>query len=35
MPYMLLIQEPVGQRQARSEAEGRAVWDRTLKFADT
>jgi hypothetical protein len=34
MPYMLLIQEPVGQRQARSEAEGHAVYDRMLKFAD-
>jgi hypothetical protein len=34
MPYMLLIQEPVGQRQARSEAEGHAVFDRMLKFAD-
>jgi hypothetical protein len=34
MSYMLLIQEPVGQRQARTEAEGRAVWDRMLKFAD-
>jgi hypothetical protein len=31
---MLLIQEPVGQRQARSEAEGHAVFDRMLKFAD-
>ena len=34
MPYMLLIHEPVGQRQARSEAEGRAVFERMLKFAD-
>ena len=34
MPYMLLIQEPVGQRQARTEAEGHAVYDRMLKFAD-
>ena len=34
MPYMLLIQEPIGQRQARSEAEGHAVYDRMLKFAD-
>jgi hypothetical protein len=35
MPYMLLIQEPVGQRQARSIAEGHAVYDRMLQFADT
>lgn len=34
MPYLLLIQEPVGQRQARSPAEGRAVYDRMLSFAD-
>ena len=34
MPYMLLIHEPVGQRQARNEAEGHAVYERMLKFAD-
>jgi hypothetical protein len=33
MPYMLLIQEPVGQRQARSEDEGHAVYERMLEFA--
>jgi hypothetical protein len=33
MPYMLLIHEPVGQRQARSRAEGKAVYDRMLGFA--
>ena len=33
MPYMLLIHEPVGQRQTRSEAEGKAVYDRMLKFS--
>jgi len=33
MPYMLLIHEPVGQRQARTEAEGHAVYERMLKFA--
>lgn len=33
MPYMLLIHEPVGQRQARGEAEGRAVYARMLDFA--
>jgi hypothetical protein len=31
---MLLIVEPPGQRQTRSEAEGRAVYDRMLQFAD-
>jgi hypothetical protein len=34
MSYVLLIQEPVGQRQARTEAEGHAVWERMLNFAD-
>ena len=33
MPYMLLIQEPIGQRQARSQAEGEAVYERMLQFA--
>jgi len=33
MPYMLLIVEPVGQRLARGEAEGRAVHERMLRFA--
>ena len=33
MPYLLLIHEPVGQRQARTEAEGHAVYDRMLRFA--
>ena len=28
MPYMLIIMEPRGQRQQRSEAEGRAVYQR-------
>jgi hypothetical protein len=32
MTYMLLILEPTGQRQARSEAEGRAVYDRMVRF---
>jgi hypothetical protein len=32
---MLLIQEPVDQRQARSVAEGHAVYDRMLQFADS
>ena len=34
MRYMLLIHEPVGQRQTRSEAEGHAVYERMLAFAD-
>jgi hypothetical protein len=33
MAYMLLIHEEVGQRQQRTEAEGRAVYDRMLGFA--
>jgi hypothetical protein len=33
MPYMLLIQEPVGQRQARTRAEGEAVYERMQNFA--
>ena len=31
MPYMLLIIEPRGQRQERTDAEGRAVYDRMLQ----
>ncbi|MGJ4748723.1 hypothetical protein ACQV5M_20345, partial [Leptospira sp. SA-E8] len=31
---MLLILEPVGQREARGEAEGRIVYERMLRFAD-
>lgn len=34
MTYMLLILEPNGQRAARSDAEGRAVYERMLRFAD-
>lgn len=34
MPYMLLIQEPVGQRRTRTQAEGEAVYERMLRFAD-
>ena len=33
MPYMLLIQEPVGQRATRTRAEGEAVHDRMVRFA--
>ena len=32
MPYMLLIVEPPEQRRTRTEAEGRAVYDRMLRF---
>jgi hypothetical protein len=34
MAYMLLIHEPAGQRQARTRAEGEAVYERMLRFAD-
>ncbi len=34
MPYMLLIVEPPGQRQTRTEAEGREVYARMLRFGD-
>ena len=32
MAYMLLIVEPPDQRRGRSESEGRAVYDRMLRF---
>jgi hypothetical protein len=34
MPYMLLIVEPVGQRRERSDAEGRALYERMLRFGE-
>jgi hypothetical protein len=34
MSYMLLILEPTDQRRTRTESEGRAVYDRMLRFAD-
>lgn len=34
MSYMLLIVEPTGQRQERTEAEGREVYSRMLGFAE-
>jgi hypothetical protein len=34
MSYLLLIHEPLGQRQARSVEEGKAVYNRMLQFAD-
>ena len=32
MAYMLLIHEPTGQRLTRTEVEGRAVYERMLRF---
>ena len=32
--YMLMIMEPHGQRAARTESEGRAAYDRMLRYAD-
>ncbi len=32
MSYMLLILEPIGQRQARTETEGRECYDRMVNF---
>lgn len=32
MPYMLLIVEPTDQRVSRTEAEGREVYDKMLRF---
>ncbi len=34
MAYMLLIVEPVDQRDARTEAAGRAVFERMLQYRD-
>ena len=33
MPFLLLIHEPVGQRQERTRAEGEAAYDRMVRFA--
>ncbi|MEO7852348.1 MAG: YciI family protein [Rubrivivax sp.] len=35
MTYMLLINEPIGQREARSEAEGREVYARMQRFGES
>ena len=35
MSYMLLIVEPTEQRGGRSEAEGRLLYERMLRFTDT
>jgi hypothetical protein len=34
MAYMLLINEPVGQRATRTRAEGEAVYARMVRFAE-
>lgn len=34
MAYMLLIHEPLGQRATRTRAEGEAVYDRMVRFAE-
>ena len=34
VPYMLLIVEPQGQRNARTEDEGRALYERMLPFSE-
>lgn len=34
MTYMLLVVEPPGQRNTRSEAEGREVYGRMVRFGD-
>jgi hypothetical protein len=31
---MLLVMEPVGQRRARTEAEGRVLYDRMVRFSE-
>ena len=35
MTYMLLIHEPNGQRATRSEAEGRALYERMLRYGES
>jgi hypothetical protein len=34
MAYALLVVEPAGQRQSRTEDEGRALYDRMLRFSE-
>jgi hypothetical protein len=34
MAYALLIVEPAGQRSSRSDAEGRALYERMLRFSE-
>ncbi len=33
MPYLLLIVEPIGQRESRNDAQGRAAYDSMLAYA--
>jgi hypothetical protein len=35
MSYMLLIVEPAGQRQMRTDSEGRALYDSMVRFSET
>lgn len=35
MSYMLLIIEPTGQRRARTEQEGRELYDEMLRFSES
>jgi hypothetical protein len=34
MAFALLIVEPVGQRQSRTQAEGQALYDRMVRFSE-
>jgi len=34
MSYMLLVVEPAGQRQTRTESEGRAAYDSMVRFSE-
>ena len=34
MPYMLLVMEPVGQREARPVADGQVLFDRMVQFGE-
>jgi hypothetical protein len=34
MPYMLLVMEPVGQREARPLPDGHAIYDRMVDYAE-
>ncbi|EKU82698.1 YciI family protein [Massilia timonae] len=34
MPHMLLIHEPIGQRATRSDVEGRAVYERMIRWGE-
>ena len=35
MSYMLLVVEPTGQRQTRTESEGRAAYDTMVRFSES